>query len=173
MNYLDIILLILLLLSAFNGFKNGFVEELAGLVALILGIWAAIKFSAVLGVYLTDTFQLEGKYVNIIAFIGIFIFVIILINIIGALISNLLKAIRLNFINRLAGFLFGALKGILILSVFLVVINKIDQDVHLIPIEAKNNSRMFEPVKDFAPTVFPFLDFWGDINKEDKTDTRQ
>ena len=170
MNYLDIILLILLLLSALNGFKNGFVEELAGLVALILGILAAIKFSAVLGGYLTDTFQWDGKYVNILAFIGIFIFVIILINIIGALISNLLKAIKLNFINRLAGLLFGALKGIIILSVFLVVINKIDQDVHLIPVEAKNNSRMFEPVKDFAPSVFPFLDFWGDINKEDETD---
>ena len=170
MNYLDIILLILLLLSALNGFKNGFVEELAGLVALILGIWAAIKFSAVLGGYLTDTFQCDVKYVNILAFIGIFIFVIILINIIGALISNLLKAIKLNFINRLAGLLFGALKGIIILSVFLVVINKIDQDVHLIPVEAKNNSRMFEPVKDFAPSVFPFLDFWGDINKEDETD---
>ncbi|HAX95473.1 MAG TPA: colicin V production protein [Prolixibacteraceae bacterium] len=173
MNYLDIILLILLLLSAINGFKNGFVEELAGLVALILGIWAAIKFSAVLGGYITETFQLDGKYVNILAFIGIFIFVIILINIIGALISNLVKAIKLNFINRFAGLFFGALKGILILSVFLVVINKIDQDVHLIPVEAKNNSRMFKPAKDFAPSVFPFLDFWGDINKEDTTGNLQ
>lgn len=167
MNYLDIILLILLLLSAINGFKNGFVEELAGLVALVIGIWAAIQFSAVVGGYLTETLNLDGKYVNILSFIGIFIFVIILINIIGAIISNLVKAVKLNFINRLAGLLFGLLKGILILSVFLVVINKIDKDVHLIPVEAKNNSRMFEPVKDFAPSVFPFLDFWGDISKED------
>lgn len=173
MNYLDIILLILLLLSAINGFRNGFIEELAGLVALIIGVWAAIQFSAVVGSYLTETFNLDGKYVNILAFIGIFIFVIILINIIGAIVSNLIKAVKLNFINRIAGLFFGVLKGIIILSVFLVVINKIDQDVHLIPVEAKNNSRMFEPVKDFAPSVFPFLDFWGDNNKERQEDNAQ
>ena len=44
MNYLDIVLVVLLILSAINGFSKGFVEELAGLIALILGIWAAIHF---------------------------------------------------------------------------------------------------------------------------------
>ena len=44
MNYIDIILGILLLLSAIGGFKKGLIVELASLAALILGIWGAIEF---------------------------------------------------------------------------------------------------------------------------------
>jgi uncharacterized membrane protein required for colicin V production len=75
MNYLDAILGILLILSAIGGFAKGFVEELAGLVALILGIWAAIHFSDLVGVFLTETFNLTFKHLNIVSFIVTFIFI--------------------------------------------------------------------------------------------------
>jgi membrane protein required for colicin V production len=166
MNYIDIILLILLILSAFNGLRKGFVEELAGLAALILGIWAALHFSGIIAQLLTEHLNIQGRYLPVIAFVGTFIVVIILVNLIGAAVSGMIKAVQLGLLNRLAGFVFGVIKGALILSVLLVVFNKLDQDVHLIPVEAKADSRMYEPVKNFAPSVFPFLDFWDDQPKE-------
>ncbi|MFZ5431128.1 MAG: CvpA family protein [Bacteroidota bacterium] len=171
MNYIDIILLVLLLLSAFNGLHKGFVEELSGLVALILGIWAALHFSGIVARLLTENFDLQGKYLSIIAFASTFILVIILVNLVGSAVNNLVKAVHLGLLNRLAGFVFGVIKGALILSVFLVIFNKLDQDVHLIPREAKSGSRMYEPVRNFAPSVFPFLDFWGE-HKEERTGER-
>jgi membrane protein required for colicin V production len=166
MNYIDIILLILLIISAFNGFSKGFVEELAGLVALILGIWAALHFSGFVAQLITDVFNFESRFLPVIAFLVTFVVVLILVSIIGSMVNNLVKAVNLGFINRLAGFVFGVVKGALVLSIFLVVFNKIDEDVHILPDESKNGSRLYEPVRNFAPSVFPFLDFWGDIIKE-------
>lgn len=162
MNYIDIILLALLILSAISGYRKGFVEELAGLVALILGIWAALHFSGIVAQLLTENLNVHGRFLPVIAFIATFLIVIILVNIAGSAISKMVKAVQLGFVNRLAGFVFGLIKGALILSVILVVVNKLDQDVRLIPKEARTGSRMYDPVKNFAPSVFPFLDFWGE-----------
>jgi membrane protein required for colicin V production len=166
MNYIDIILLILLILSAINGFRKGFIEELAGLAALILGIWAALQFSGLVAGFIAGTFNYQSKYLPVIAFAVTFIIVLILVNIIGGITSKVIKSVQLGFLNQLAGFVFGVVKGALVLSVFLVIFNKLDRDVHLISREAKANSRMFEPVKNFAPSIFPFLDFWGELEKE-------
>lgn len=170
MNYIDIVLLILILLSAINGFRKGFVEELAGLAALILGIWAALHFSGFVANLITENFNYQSRFLPIIAFTATFIIVLILVSIIGGIASNIVKAVHLGFLNQLAGLVFGVIKGTLVLSVFLVVFNKLDQDVHLISKEAKEASRMYEPVKNFAPSVFPFLDFWGDLKTEETGD---
>lgn len=166
MNYIDIILLILLVLSAFNGFRRGFIEELAGLAAMILGIWAALRFSDLMASLITENFAVESRYLPALAFIATFILVIILVSLIGGVVSKLVKAVQLGFLNRLAGFVFGVIKGALVLSVFLVVFNKIDQDVNLISGEVRSESRLYEPVRNFAPSVFPFLDFWGEYQQE-------
>jgi membrane protein required for colicin V production len=167
MNYIDIILLILLFLSAINGFRKGFVEELAGLVALLLGIWAALHFSGLVAQLLAENFGFQNRYLHGVSFLITFIIVLILVNIIGAFISNLVKAIHLGFLNQLAGLVFGVIKGALVLSVFLVLFNKLDEDVHLLSRDAKAGSRLFVPIKNFAPSVFPFLDFWNELNQDD------
>lgn len=164
MNYLDAVLGIILIVSAINGFSKGFVEELAGLVALVLGIWAAIHFSDLVGEFLTTTFNMTFRHLHIVAFIVTFIGVVILVHIIGSIVNKMVKAIRLGFLNRLAGLAFGAVKGALILSVLLVVFDKIDKDVHIVSAETKAESRLYTPIRNFAPGIFPFLDFW----KEDK-----
>lgn len=167
MNYLDIVLAILLLLAAINGFVKGFVEELAGLVALILGIWAALRFSDRVALFLMERLGWDFEHLNIVAFIITFAIVVILVSFIGSYVNKLVHAVSLGFLNRLAGLGFGVIKGALILSILLVVFNKFDKDVHIINQDVKNQSRLFAPIKNFAPGVFPFLDFWGENNQEE------
>ncbi|HPJ78214.1 MAG TPA: CvpA family protein [Prolixibacteraceae bacterium] len=166
MNYLDIVLAILLLLSAINGFVKGFVEELAGLAGLILGIWAALRFSDRVAQFLFDQFHWTFDHLDIIAFVITFILVIILVSLIGSWVNKMVKAVALGFLNRLAGLAFGVIKGALILSIFLVIFHKFDQDVHIINQNVKASSRLFNPLKNFAPGVFPFLDFWGENSSD-------
>ena len=166
MNYLDLILGILLLLAAINGFAKGFVEELAGLIGLILGIWIAIHFSDIVANFLSENLHWDIKQLSIIAFIITFIIVVILVQIIGSVISKMVKAVHLGFLNRLAGVALGLAKGALILSVVLIIFNKIDKDVHIISQETRADSRLFEPIMNFAPGIFPFLDFWGENSKD-------
>ncbi|HEY3388445.1 MAG TPA: CvpA family protein, partial [Prolixibacteraceae bacterium] len=53
MNVLDIVLVILIVGATINGFVKGFFVELASVVSLILGIWAAVEFSGLVQQWLS------------------------------------------------------------------------------------------------------------------------
>ncbi len=160
MNYIDIILGIILVLSAINGFRKGLIAEVASLAALVLGIWGAIKFSYVTSEFLVENFNLQTEYLNIISFVVTFVVIVILVHVVGNVINKLVETVMLGFVNKLAGLVFGILRSALILSIILVVFHKIDEDVHLLSEDIKESSRMYEPIRSFAPSIFPFIDVW-------------
>ncbi len=166
MNYLDIVLVVFLILSAIHGFSKGFVEELAGLVALILGIWAAIHFSDIVARFLTENLHITFQYLSVVAFLLTFIVVVILVHLIGSFFNKLVHSVALGFLNRLAGLVFGVIKGALILSMILVIFHKINEDTHIISESTKADSKLYNPIRNFTPGIFPFLDIWGDHSAE-------
>jgi membrane protein required for colicin V production len=168
MNYIDIVLGILLILSAISGFRKGFVVEVASLAALILGIWGAIKFSYVTSEFLVENFKVQTDYLNLISFVVTFVVIVILVHIVGNTVNKMVNAVMLGFVNKLAGLVFGVLRAALILSIILVVFDKIDEDVHILPESSKGNSRMYEPIRSFAPSIFPFIEEWGIDLKDNK-----
>jgi len=170
MNYIDIVLGLLLVFSAISGFRKGLIVELASLAALILGIWGAIEFSYVTSDFLIENFDFQTKYLNIISFILTFVIIVILVHIIGSIVNKLVETVMLGFINKLAGLAFGILRSALILSIILVVFDKIDEDVEILSREAKEESRLYAPIRNFAPSIFPFIDIWDDENHADKND---
>ncbi len=167
MNYIDIILGILLLLSAIGGFKKGLVVELASLAALILGIWGAIKFSYITSEFLVDNFDWNWDHLNTVSFIITFIVIVILVHIVAKTVTKLVETVMLGFVNKLAGLVFGFLKGAIILSIILVVFDKINEDINILSEKTKTESRIYEPLKNFAPSIFPFINFWDEENKSE------
>ena len=165
MNYIDIILGILLLLSAIGGFKKGLIVELASLAALILGIWGAIKFSYITSKFLVDNFDWNWDHLNTVSFIVTFIIIVILVHIVAKTVTKLVETVMLGFVNKLAGLVFGFLKGAIILSIVLVVFDKINEDFNILSEKTKTESRIYEPLKNFAPSIFPFINFWDEENK--------
>lgn len=170
MNYIDIILGLLLVFSAISGFRKGLVAELASLAALILGIWGAIEFSYITSNFLTENFNLDTEHLNIISFIVTFVVIVILVYIVGNAVNKLIETAMLGFINKLAGLAFGILRSALILSIILVIFDKIDEDVEILSQEAKEESRLYEPIRNFAPSLFPFIDIWDDYEETDEND---
>jgi membrane protein required for colicin V production len=157
MNYIDAIIIVILGLGMVRGFINGFVKEVASLLALILGIWGAIKFSGFTAGKLYDYFDLSGKYVGIVSFLITFAIIVVIIHFIGLLIDKLVDAVSLSFINRLLGIVFGLLKSVLILSVVLVVLNAINDRRQFLPDDAIEASVLYKPVSDVAPAIFPII----------------
>lgn len=168
MNYIDIVLGILLILAAIGGFRKGLIAEVASLAALVLGIWGAIKFSYVTSTFLIDNFDVQTQYLNLISFAVTFVVIVILVHIISGAVNKIVDTVMLGFVNKLAGLVFGILKSALILSIVLVLFNKIDKDVHILSKSLKQNSHMYEPIRSFAPAIFPFIDTW-DIDMKDIT----
>ena len=161
MNYIDLVLSILLLIAAIQGFRKGFIIELASLLALILGIWGGIKFSAFTADFITKHTGYHSQHLGTIAFIVTFIAIVILIHIMAKLLDTVVKAVLLGFLNRLAGIIFGVLKAAVILSIVLLLFDDIDENVHILPAKQKEESKIYTPMKQVVPTLFPFIKLWN------------
>ncbi len=156
MNWLDIVILLILAGGLASGFKNGFVGELASLAGLVLGIWGAVKFSWWTA-DLLEGFGLKFSLMPIISFIVTFLIITIIMQIIGGIISSFLKAISLNWINRIAGIVAGVFKAAIFASVILLVIDAVSTRHPLISKATRSNSKLYEPVSEIVPTILPFL----------------
>ncbi len=182
MSYFDIIFLIFLVWSGYKGFVKGFIKSLASLAALVLGIYGAIHFSGWSAALISHHFNINAEILPLIAFAATFILIIIGIHLLAGLLDKLMKSIALGFINQIAGLLFGILKAGFILSIILVLINKINEHYPFIPEEQKEQSYLYVPLSSLAPTIFPYLHFdkirdqfkidAGDENKKEERPTK-
>jgi membrane protein required for colicin V production len=164
MNWIDLVIVVILILSMVSGFINGLIKEAASLAALILGIWGAIKFSSFTAAKLYDYFDMTGHYVGIIAFLITFGLIIVAVHFVGIIADKIVDAANLGFVNRLLGIVFGLFKTVLILSVIFVVLGAIDARRPFLPKETIEKSMLFNPISDIAPVIFPKIGE-GDFNR--------
>lgn len=158
MNLLDIILIIPLIWMAYRGFTKGFIIELATLVALIVGIYAAINFSWLSGEFLSEHFKIEEKYLSVISFIVTFLVVVLIVVGIGKVIEKIIDLVALGFINKILGAAFGVLKAVVVLSVILLIIETFDSNDRVITEKSRENSMLYGPVSSVIPKLLSIID---------------
>ncbi|MFO7851940.1 MAG: CvpA family protein [Bacteroidota bacterium] len=164
MNYIDIIILAIMAWALYRGFKNGLFIEIASIAALVLGIWGSIRFSWFTQNKLVEYFDMQGQYLGLVSFIITFIIIVVLIHFLARAMDKLMKAVALGFAVRILGVLFAALKTVLILSILFVVLNTIDQRAKFLPEDKIAESKLYNPIADFAPMLFPIIE-GGDLRK--------
>ena len=176
MNFIDLILILIILLFAIQGFRKGLIYEVASLAGLILGIYASFHFANYLESYLTDYLNVPEKYSTVTAFILIFLLVVIALHFVGKIIENIIDLVALGFINKLAGIVFGLAKGIVLLSLAFLILDHFDKE--LISKENKEESFFYKPIASVAPLLWQGFEEYGrdklpDTSKSPKKDTIQ
>jgi membrane protein required for colicin V production len=157
MNVLDIILIVPLLFAVYRGFKKGLIYMVASLLALILGIFGAIRFRPLIGQMLDSWFNISPDHLNVIAFAVAFILIVIIVHTAAFFADKLIKAVALSFVNRLLGVLFGLIITTFILSMLLWPINTVNVEREIVKKERIEGSLLWRPISGFAPTIFPYL----------------
>ena len=156
MNYIDLFIAIVLIWFGYKGFSKGLIIELVSLIALGLGIYGGLKFSDTAADYITG--NIETKYIPIVAFTITFAIIVVVVFVVGKLIEKVVKMVALNFINKLAGAVFGMLKVLLILSVLITIIESYDQKLGFIPKETKEKSLFYSPLLVFSNNLLPEIE---------------
>lgn len=164
MNYFDIVIGIILIIALVKGFKNGLVIELASLAALVLGVVGAIKFSDITETWLLNYF--DSDYIGLIAFLLTFVGIVVVVHIVAKAVDKLVKAVALGMINRLLGAVFSVVKIGFIVSILLSVFVSFDRTFNIIPEDTRESSMLYEPLSEFAPSLFPYLNFDKEGAKE-------
>lgn len=158
MNLLDIILIIPIIWLMYRGFTKGLIIEFASLLALILGIWAAIHFSYYTAGLLVEYFDITKRYLSIISFIVTFVAVVIVVYLIGKLIEKFVDILALGFVNKIFGAVFGIAKAVFILSLLILIINSLDPRKSVITEKLRDGSMLYDPIERIVPSIIPKLD---------------
>ena len=120
----DIAICIILGFFTFNGFRHGFIEEMARLISLVFGFIFAAKFHNLVIPYLLPYIEEETVRVTV-AYLVVFVVSVIVIAIIAKILQKFIELILLGWLNRLLGLLLGLLKGFLIISLIIFIIQAI------------------------------------------------
>ncbi len=173
-NYLDLILGSILVYGAVRGLMKGLIIEIAGLLALIIGVWGAIHFSYLVGEFLSEKIDWNEQYISLSAFIITFLGIVVAISTIGKALTSVASIIALGWLNKLFGAVFGLTKFAFMLSVILMVVIQINNKLDFIEKNTLKESILFEGVSKIAPAILPMInsfdvqDWWD--NAYDKAE---
>jgi len=114
---------------------------------------------------------LQTEYLDIISFAVTFLIIVILVHIVADVVSKMVEPGLLGVFNKMGGVIVGLLRSLLFLSIMLMIFDRIDNDMHFIPENAKKESRMYESIRNLAPSIFPFIDLWDQNAEPDRNES--
>ena len=164
MKTVDIILLIILGLGAIQGFRKGLIMEIVSIVAFVLAIIGGFQLLHTGIDLLRDYFHLAGKMLPYLSFLIIFIGIIILINLLGKAVNNVLDMTLLRSFDNFVGAVLGIVKWTFGLSVLIWIFTYFEINILENYVD---NTIIYPMVSSFAPKVVEyiavFLPFADDI----------
>ncbi|MBC7106521.1 MAG: CvpA family protein, partial [Firmicutes bacterium] len=144
MNWVDLLLLLLVLTSCWRGLHQGFICGVGALVGLVGGIWLACRSYALVGAQLAAWWPALGRVLlsypapqrgaaaatlglppallnltlaDVVAFVAVFVLTERLVVYLGRAASGAVSAVGLGALDRLGGLLLGVVRaGIIILA---------------------------------------------------------
>jgi membrane protein required for colicin V production len=121
MNPFDILVIIIMGFCVVRGLFRGLIKEVSSIVGVLAGFYAAYTYYPLMGSFLKRWIS-DPSYLNILGFLIIFCLVLIIVSILGVIIKYLMKIAFLGWVDRICGVGFGAIKGVLIVSVILMML---------------------------------------------------
>ncbi|MBN2395498.1 MAG: CvpA family protein, partial [Candidatus Atribacteria bacterium] len=130
-NWIDVTILIIILFNIFLGYRRGVIAEVLTLVGLVTAIFVSIFWYTDLSLFLMKQFQWDQTLLNILSFIVIFVFVIIVFRLMENILKRITALLLLNWINNLGGAFFGLIRGSVIVSLLLFLLNVIPLPIEI------------------------------------------
>ena len=157
MNILDAIILICLIPAIFQGLRKGFISQAISIISLIAGIWASARFADIVTAWASKYITASEQILKIVAFALILICVFIILGLIGRLLESILNFALLGWLNKLAGLVFSLLKALLIIGLVIIAFSPLNNTLGLVKPEVLADSALYQPLKDTAEAVFPYI----------------
>jgi len=144
----DIAILVIVLLGAWRGYKDGFLMGLITMLALVLGVFGAFKLTGEGMSFLQDEFHADKQALPYITFLIIFVIIVVLVTWLGKAIRKSIDKTFLGRVDEIFGSLLGAFKTLFMISVVLWIA---DSFKHSLSIEWTEGSYLYPFTAHLAP----------------------
>lgn len=166
---LDLIFAAIIVFAILRGYQRGLIVGLFSLVAVIIGLAAAMKLSTVVAGYIGKAVKVSDEWLPIISFAVVFLIVILLIRLGVNAIERTIEVAMLGWVNKIGGIIFFAAIYTVVFSVLLFYA----EQVKLIQPETINKSVTYSFVQPWGPkaingfgAVIPvFKDMFGELER--------
>lgn len=144
---IDVIFALLAVLAIIQGYRRGLIAAIFSFLAIIVGMAAALKLSAVAAKYIGHTVKISEKWLPIISFIVVFLIVVILVRLGAKAIQRLTETLMLGWVNRLGGVIFY----IAIYTVVFSIILFYAAQIKIISTKTIDASRTYSFIRPWGP----------------------
>ena len=120
MNLFDMVAIVIVAFCVIRGMFRGLIKEISSVIGVLAGFYAAYTYY-ILPAGLLSRWISDPAHVNIFSFLLIFCLVFLVISMLGVVIKYVLNIAFLGWFDRTCGVGFGLLKGILLVSVLLII----------------------------------------------------
>ncbi len=151
MAWLDIIITFVVFMGLWRGFRAGVIKTLAALVSWLLALIIASKMAddfAYWFVGITDSQVLQIAM----AFLAVMLAVVVGVQLIASTLTKTVSALKLGFLDRLAGGVLGAGVGVLKVLIVLSIIAPL-----LLKVPSVQNSVLVPALLPYAPVAKTLL----------------
>lgn len=148
MNWLDILILLIISLSAFFGYRKGFLRKVLGIAGIILGFILAVRFYKPIAGLLSGLVGSSGSLISVIAFLIVIGIVFGLAVWVARFIAGMNSGTSLA--DKILGAITGFLQGLILASVLLVNMSFANEPEQKI----RDNSLLYSGVYSVAPALF-------------------
>jgi membrane protein required for colicin V production len=153
---IDIIAIVLAVYGFYLGYTKGIIKTVFGILSLFIGLLAALKLSPYLVNGLEKISNSNSPLLFLIGFALTFVLTLFLIRFLGNRFEDLLKAIKINFFNQVAG-------GIVLSFIFLILFSYgiwFSDQIKLIPSTTKQASYTYPALTtlpDKSKALFAYI----------------
>lgn len=116
---IDLIFAVILVLAILKGYQRGLVIGLFSLVAVIIGLAAAMKLSTVVAGYIGKAVKVSEEWLPIVSFAVVFLIVLLLIRLGARAIEKAIEVVLLGWVNKIGGIILFTAIYITVFSVLL------------------------------------------------------
>jgi membrane protein required for colicin V production len=145
--FIDVVFALLMLVAIIHGYRRGLIVAIFSFLAIIIGLAAALKLSAIAAKYIGHTVKISEKWLPIISFIVVFIVVVILVRLGAKAIQKLTETLLLGWVNRIGGIILYVAIYTVVLSVILFYA----EQIKIIRQETIHASATYPYVKPWGP----------------------
>jgi len=144
MNWVDAIIIIVALISAYMGYKQGLIRTIFSFIGLIVGIVLAGQWSGSLANLFSSD---KAQWAYIVAFAIILIVVLVAANLAGAVSKRFINFIMLGWLDSLGGMILGLLVGAIAMA---AILTSVGLWAHAHYVTGGNESTLAKAIGDSA-----------------------